>query len=106
MSDEPNRDEAADRAAELRRQAAGRQPGLLAELLDFLLHNKKWWLAPLLIMLLLLTALAILAGTGAAPSSTRSFERPPSAARPARWRCRGPCSSTPRGSRPSGVDTR
>jgi hypothetical protein len=48
-------------------QAGGHQRGTLAELVDFLRHNKKWWLTPIVIMLLLVGALVILGGTGAAP---------------------------------------
>ena len=43
------------------------RPSLLGEFWDFLRHNKKWWLLPLLVMLLLIGVLIILAGTGAAP---------------------------------------
>jgi hypothetical protein len=41
--------------------------GILREFLSFLGENKKWWLAPILIVLLLFGILIILAGTGAAP---------------------------------------
>ena len=47
--------------------AEGQRQGLVAEFVDFLKHNKKWWLAPILIVLLGLGALVLLAGTGAAP---------------------------------------
>ncbi len=40
---------------------------LLGELWLFLRHNKKWWLLPILVMILLCAALALFAGTGAAP---------------------------------------
>lgn len=47
---------------------AGRaQMGLVRELVHFLLHNKKWWLAPILVVLLLVSGLIVLGGTGAAP---------------------------------------
>jgi len=48
-------------------QAQRSQPGLAAEFVSFLLHNKKWWLAPILVVLLLLGVLVILAGSGAGP---------------------------------------
>ena len=35
-------------------------PGFLAEFFDFLLHNKKWWLAPILVVLLLVSVLIVL----------------------------------------------
>ena len=43
------------------------QPSLMAELIDFLKHNKKWWLLPILLMLGLFGILMALAATGAAP---------------------------------------
>ncbi|NMB75680.1 MAG: hypothetical protein GYA21_11200 [Myxococcales bacterium] len=59
---EPNRaDEALERAA------AEKEPSLIAEFFDFLRHNKKWWLIPLLIVLLVLGTLMIVGGSGAAP---------------------------------------
>ena len=42
-------------------------PTLLAEFIDFLRHNKKWWLLPILLVLLLFGVLIFLSGTGAAP---------------------------------------
>ncbi len=49
-------------------QQAGRPRASLAgELLAFLRGNKKWWLAPILISLLLLGLLVLLGGSGAAP---------------------------------------
>ena len=54
-------------ADEFRRQALGKQPGVLAEFVEFLLHEKKWWLAPIVIALLLLGVLVFLASTPAAP---------------------------------------
>ena len=42
-------------------------PSLLAEFWQFLRHNKKWWLLPILIVLLLFGLLIFLSGTGAAP---------------------------------------
>jgi len=43
------------------------QPGLVAEFIDFLAHNKKWWLLPILLVVGVLGVLAIFAGSGAAP---------------------------------------
>jgi hypothetical protein len=40
---------------------------LLAELWGFLKENRKWWLLPILAVLLALSLLTLLAGTGAAP---------------------------------------
>ena len=50
------------------RQAAARhKPGLIREFTGFLKYNKKWWLAPIIIVMLLLGLLVILGGTGFAP---------------------------------------
>ena len=48
-------------------QAKRKQPGLIWELWGFLRHNKKWWLTPIILVLLLIGALILLAGTAAAP---------------------------------------
>jgi hypothetical protein len=61
-SNDPNR-----QAEEFQRQADEPPPGLLAELFDFILHNKKWWLTPIIAVLLLVGLLAVLGSTGAAP---------------------------------------
>ena len=56
-----------DAATEFSREAEASQPNLLREFWDFLMHNKKWWLAPIIVILLLFGLLIVLAGTGAAP---------------------------------------
>ena len=43
------------------------QPSLATELFDFLKHNKKWWLLPILLMMGLFGILMAMAATGAAP---------------------------------------
>jgi hypothetical protein len=48
-------------------QAEAGSPGLMAEYWEFLKHNKKWWLTPILMTLLLLGLLVILGGSSAAP---------------------------------------
>jgi hypothetical protein len=55
------------RNAGFQQLAEGKSPGLAAEFLDFLLHNKKWWLAPIIVVLSFLGLIAVLGGTGAAP---------------------------------------
>jgi len=47
--------------------AAGKQRGLLVELRDFLRQNKKWWITPIVVILVLVSALVVLGGSGAAP---------------------------------------
>jgi hypothetical protein len=42
-------------------------PGWLREFGEFLIHNKKWWLTPIILMLILMGLLIALAGTPAAP---------------------------------------
>ena len=54
----------ADKFAEQAQQAS---TGLLREFFDFLRHNKKWWLLPLILALLLFGLLVIIAGSVAAP---------------------------------------
>jgi hypothetical protein len=49
------------------RAAGGQGPSLLAEFFDFLRHNKKWWLLPILLVLLVFGVLIFLSGTGVAP---------------------------------------
>ncbi len=44
-----------------------RRQGLFREILGFLKHTRKWWLLPVLLAFLLLGALVLLGGTGAAP---------------------------------------
>jgi hypothetical protein len=44
-----------------------RPPSLALEFWEFLRHNKKWWLLPIVIVLLLFGVLIFLSGTGAAP---------------------------------------
>jgi hypothetical protein len=48
-------------------EAQAKRRGPLADFLDFALHNKKWWLTPIIVVLLLVGVLAVLGGTGVAP---------------------------------------
>ncbi len=66
-SDRKSRPQSSDSPGDFRRLAEEKSPGLAAEFLDFLLHNKKWWLIPILVFLLILGLLILLSGTGAAP---------------------------------------
>ena len=50
-----------------KRQAAGKPRSSLAEFFGFIMHNKKWWLTPIIIVLLLVGILVLLGGTGVAP---------------------------------------
>jgi hypothetical protein len=60
-SDDPKKDD------EFLTRASGKQRGLVAEFIGFLKANKKWWLAPIIISILLLGLLVVLGGTAAAP---------------------------------------
>ena len=53
--------------SEFEHEAAQAQQGVIAEFVDFLLHNKKWWLTPIILVLLLVGVLIVLGGSGAAP---------------------------------------
>lgn len=48
-------------------QAARGQRGVIGELWDFLRHNKKWWLIPIVAVLVIVGAIILLGGTAAAP---------------------------------------
>lgn len=48
-------------------QARQQRSGLVAELVDFLKNNKKWWLTPIVLVLLIVGALIMLSGTAVAP---------------------------------------
>ena len=43
------------------------QGGIFSDLWGFLKQNKKWWLLPILIVLLIFSLLIFLSGTGLAP---------------------------------------
>jgi hypothetical protein len=56
-----------ERAVDFERRAMEKQSGPVRELWLFLRENKKWWLMPMIAILLLLGALVILGGSPAAP---------------------------------------
>ena len=43
------------------------EPSLVSELIDFLKHNKKWWLVPIFVVLAIFGVIAALASTSVAP---------------------------------------
>lgn len=59
-----NEDSKGDFAAQAAEEG---RSSLLGEFMEFLSENKKWWLAPILISVLLLGTLVLLGGTAAAP---------------------------------------
>ncbi|MDP6633566.1 MAG: DUF5989 family protein [Phycisphaerae bacterium] len=46
-------------------QADTRPPSFLRELWDFVCHNKKWWLIPILVVLLVVSLLVLLSTNSA-----------------------------------------
>lgn len=48
-------------------QIGEKRRGLVREFMGFLGENKKWWLGPIVVVMLLLGALVLLGGTAAAP---------------------------------------
>jgi hypothetical protein len=52
---------------EFARKAMGKPSGFFAEFGYFLRHNKRWWLTPVFVLLLMLGVLVLLGGSGVAP---------------------------------------
>jgi hypothetical protein len=67
MADSPANDPQNKAGEDFARQAEESQVGILREFWDFLRYNKKWWLTPILLVLLLVGVLVVLSGTAAAP---------------------------------------
>lgn len=66
MNDAANKNTGSEEARFERESELG-QAGLIAEFSAYLRHNRKWWLAPIVLALLLLAGLIWLGGTAAAP---------------------------------------
>ena len=49
------------------REASSKERGFVGELFAFLKQNRKWWLLPAIIVLLLVGLLGVLGGTALAP---------------------------------------
>ncbi len=60
-------DETQSQSNDFASAADEKRTGIVGELVGFLKHNKKWWLAPILVVLLLVGVLALVGGTAAAP---------------------------------------
>lgn len=54
-------------SSEFESEAQGKARGIVGEFIDFLRHNKKWWLIPIVVALLAVGVLILLGGTAAAP---------------------------------------
>lgn len=52
---------------EFAREASSKQLGLVAEMWQFIRQNEKWWLTPIIVVLLAFGLLIALGGTAAAP---------------------------------------
>jgi hypothetical protein len=48
-------------------QYSGSQKSAFGEIAEYLLENKKWWMLPILFVLVVFGALMLLGGTAAAP---------------------------------------
>ena len=62
MSDKPQDDQ-----TDFNAMADEKDPGLIAEFWEFLVYNKKWWLTPIVLVLLVMGLLVLLSGSAAAP---------------------------------------
>jgi len=58
MDKEPKNTE--NRSDSFAEQADMQAPSFLRELLDFVCHNKKWWLIPIIVVLLAVSILVLL----------------------------------------------
>jgi hypothetical protein len=59
--------ESEEHAREFARATEGKAPGIVAEFWEFLKHNKKWWLLPIVVVLVLVGVLLVLGGSAVAP---------------------------------------
>jgi hypothetical protein len=48
-------------------QASAERPSIVREFMDFLRHNKKWWMLPILLVFVIFGLLMLLGGSAAAP---------------------------------------
>lgn len=68
LTESSSRDKASSSAAdEIARHATAKQAGVLAELWALLRENKKWWLLPIVLFLVLVAGLMFLSSTAVAP---------------------------------------
>ena len=66
MSEDTKR-EPAELDTELADLADEKSRGFFGEFVDYMLENKKWWLIPIIVALLLIGILIMVGGTAAAP---------------------------------------
>ncbi len=48
-------------------ESANPQPSLISEFVEFFLQNKKWWLTPIIVILLILGLFIVLTNTAVGP---------------------------------------
>ncbi len=56
-----------EKQSEIEQLVQSKRVSLLREVADYLSEHKKWWLAPIIISVLLLGLLIVLGGTAAGP---------------------------------------
>ena len=56
-----------DNGDDFAQEAQSGQESFLREFVEFLAHNKKWWITPIIIVLGLVGVLVMLGGTAVAP---------------------------------------
>ena len=54
-------------AKELRELSEARSGGVLAQMWGYIGESRKWWLIPIILMMLLLGIMFVIGGSGAAP---------------------------------------
>lgn len=54
-------------AREFEQEAQGRRMSIIGEFWEFLKHNKKWWLLPILVVMFLMGILVVLSLTPLGP---------------------------------------
>lgn len=54
-------------SSDFEKEAAGKRQSFVSEFTHFLMENKKWWMIPIITVLLLIGVLLIAGGSGVAP---------------------------------------
>ena len=67
MAKPPMQDEHGERKTAFEQEAGAGRTSLLGEFYQFIVQNKKWWLIPICVVLLLFGVLMLLGSTAAAP---------------------------------------
>ena len=60
-------DDTEDHNEFLKEAGSSKRPGLIADFLQFMREETKWWLTPILVVFALVAVLLLLASTGVAP---------------------------------------